>query len=58
MAQRIKRHKGCALCRPYGWRGEGQARKLLFRDLRRLGQKRRITVEQLDVWDRLTPDPH
>jgi hypothetical protein len=46
-AQRIKRHKGCGLCRPSGWRGEGPARKLPMRDLRRLGVKRRLNVRRV-----------
>jgi hypothetical protein len=37
-----RRYKGCTLCKPENWRGQGPARKLPMRDLRRLGVKRRL----------------
>ncbi len=43
MAQKIKRFKGCCMmCAAY-MRGDGVARRLPFRDLRRIGAKRRIS---------------
>lgn len=42
MAKRSRRHKGCGMCSPHKWRGQGPARKLPGRDLRRLGVKRRL----------------
>jgi hypothetical protein len=56
VANASKRHKGCALCKPHQWRGQGPARKLPGRDLRRLGIKRRfparvLTERQWRDWD-------
>lgn len=36
-----RRRKGCTLCKPHQWRGEGQARKAPFAVNRRIGAKRR-----------------
>jgi len=43
MAQRIKRFKGCCgMCATFV-RGDGIARRLPMRDLRKLGKKRRLS---------------
>ncbi|WP_353814841.1 hypothetical protein [Agromyces sp. SYSU T00266] len=36
-----RRRKGCTLCKPHQWRGQGQARKAPFAVNRRIGAKRR-----------------
>lgn len=43
MAQKIKRYKGCCCMCAAFMRGDGMARRLPFRDLRKIGKKRRVS---------------
>lgn len=43
-----RRHKGCQLCKPHKHAGHGDAARTPFRDLRKVGKKRR--------WNRHAPD--
>lgn len=43
MAQKIKRYQGCCWMCAAWIRGDGKAKRLRFADLRRVGQRRRLT---------------
>ncbi|BDZ52317.1 hypothetical protein GCM10025867_51260 (plasmid) [Frondihabitans sucicola] len=48
MAHRSHRQKGCALCKPWKNRGNGDARRVPFRVNRQVGRKRRWSRGDVD----------
>ena len=43
-----RRWKGCALCKPRKHKGCGDAARTPFRELRKIGKKRRYSRHQVD----------
>ena len=46
-AKKMRRQKGCALCKPHKYLDAGQSRRKPFTELRRLGKLRRVSRHDL-----------
>lgn len=51
MAQRIKRWKGCQLCKPYKFKDAGQAERKPWAELRAMGKRRRVSRHDITTED-------
>lgn len=43
-----RRHKGCRICKPHKHAGNGDAARIPFRDVRKVGRKRRWNRHDVD----------